>query len=378
MVKIKEGYVMNAREQAEFDRVNALPRKASGIVAYYYKPQTKYPPRIYVFMHAEIWQDRNRRPMGLHTAFPFLTRPMNSGEIEYHHFDIRLCYHQYEDWSGLLYAEEREAAHLDAEKPGKGMAFLEKLRSFQGRYHVGQTTGLQSTNPPVSVPDPDTSDLLELMRKAKDLDVAEIGRLLGQEQQGLKRPAMLILLREMYKAGAGEVSQLDNLTPEIIQRKADRSAERSRKNFVRRTFRDNPLFALAEIRKRYSDYEEEQLTADLRKRKASKVKRSKKKPVDLRRVQLQKLALKLEEVAGDEQAYHRICERMAILAEAHRQRCPIPISVKLQGETQVYHFHWKTRETVVKSFVSKANAQGMTHEVLQNAYNEIISSNYSF
>jgi hypothetical protein len=27
MVKIKEGYVMNAREKIEFDRVSALPRK---------------------------------------------------------------------------------------------------------------------------------------------------------------------------------------------------------------------------------------------------------------------------------------------------------------------------------------------------------------
>jgi hypothetical protein len=42
MVKIKEGYVMNAREKAEFDRVNALPRKISGMVAYYFKPKTGF------------------------------------------------------------------------------------------------------------------------------------------------------------------------------------------------------------------------------------------------------------------------------------------------------------------------------------------------
>jgi hypothetical protein len=35
MVKIKEGYVMSQREQAEYDRRNALPRRASGKVAYY-------------------------------------------------------------------------------------------------------------------------------------------------------------------------------------------------------------------------------------------------------------------------------------------------------------------------------------------------------
>jgi hypothetical protein len=55
MVKIKQGYEMNASEKAEFDRVNALPRKKEGRVDFYYKPQTKYLPRIYMYMHAEIW-----------------------------------------------------------------------------------------------------------------------------------------------------------------------------------------------------------------------------------------------------------------------------------------------------------------------------------
>ena len=108
---------MTPREQAEYDRVNALPRKTSGRVDYYFKPQTKYPPRIYVFMHAEVWCDRNRRPMGLFHALPFLSRPMNREEIEYHHFNTRLCYHQYEDWEKLLYAEKQEAAELDKETP---------------------------------------------------------------------------------------------------------------------------------------------------------------------------------------------------------------------------------------------------------------------
>src|ERR1700733_13892762 len=138
MVKIKEGYVMNSREKAEFDRVNALPRKHAGRVDYYYKPQTKYPPRIYVYMHAELWRDRNRRPMGLFYAHPFLSRPMNREEIEYHHFDIRLCYHQYEDWGKLIYAEEQEAEELDKENPGTGSAFLERLKSCRNDYPVGQ------------------------------------------------------------------------------------------------------------------------------------------------------------------------------------------------------------------------------------------------
>ena len=57
MVKIKDGFRMSAREMAEYERMDALPRKQSGRVDYYYKPQTKYPPRIYVYMHAEIWCD---------------------------------------------------------------------------------------------------------------------------------------------------------------------------------------------------------------------------------------------------------------------------------------------------------------------------------
>jgi len=140
MIKIKEGYVLTASEKAEYDRMNALPRKTSGRVDYYYKPQTKYPPRIYVFMHAELWRDRNRRPMGLHTAFPFLSRPMNREEIEYHHFNRRLCYHQYDDWDKLLYAEQREADELDKENPGTGATFLNKLLSFRQQYSLGLAT----------------------------------------------------------------------------------------------------------------------------------------------------------------------------------------------------------------------------------------------
>jgi len=73
MVKIKEGYVMTASEKAEFDRVNALPRRQEGRIITISRKR-KYPPRIYVFMHAELWRDRNRRPMVLFYAYPFLSR----------------------------------------------------------------------------------------------------------------------------------------------------------------------------------------------------------------------------------------------------------------------------------------------------------------
>lgn len=366
---------MNAREKAEFDRVNALPRKSSGTVAYYFKPQTKYPPRIYVFMHAEIWCDRNRRPMGLHTAFPFLTRPMNREEIEYHHFDTRLCYHQYEDWSKLLYAEEKEAGELDRENTGIGAAFLERLRSFQLRFPLTSVAAIAQ----IIKPSQNEEILyLEVLLAKQNLPTQEVSRLLDQEQKGEKRLTVLILLREMYKAAAGAPNQLHRMTIAVVLRKAERSLERTRKNFVRRIYKANPLFALEEIRRRYQDYDAVLLTQDLH-RSSPKPKRSKQPPVlDLRRVQLQKLAAKLKQVPDDDTQYHSICQRMAILQEAHSKRCPIPIAVKLDGQTEVYYFHWKTRETVVKAFVAFADQSGQTHAALKQRHHEVTASVYSF
>lgn len=126
--------MMTARERAEFERMDALPRKESGRVDYYYKRETKYPPRIYVFIHAELWPDRNRRPMGLFYAKPFLSRPMNKEELEYHHFDERLCYYQYEDWDKLIFAEEQEAVEINKENPGLGDLFFASLVKFKNSY----------------------------------------------------------------------------------------------------------------------------------------------------------------------------------------------------------------------------------------------------
>lgn len=61
---------------------------------------------------------------------------MNKEEIEYHHFNTRLCYHQYEDWDKLIYAEKQEADELDKENPGTGRTFLEKLKSFRNDFPV--------------------------------------------------------------------------------------------------------------------------------------------------------------------------------------------------------------------------------------------------
>jgi hypothetical protein len=368
MVKIKEGYVMNPREQAEFDRVNALPRKTGGRVDYYFKPQTKYPPRIYVFMHAEIWCDRNRRPMGLFHALPFLSRPMNREEIEYHHFNIRLCYHQYEDWAKLLYAEEQEAAELDKESPGTGAAFLEALKGFREQYPLGSKREVVTIVKPAVVEDGLSAYLGNLMARGESLTAAEISELMDKEQAGEKRPAVLIL----------PVEEKAVITEAVIDRKVFFAQERSRKNHVRRVFAHNKLFALEEIRGKYPEYTEAMLLEDLKVNKG-KVKRKKHKPVlDLRRCQLMKLAHRLQSGELSEAEYHATCCWMVMLQQAHDLRLPIPLKVTIRKETLVYSFDWRTREGVVKSFVDLANTKGMTHEALQKRYSEMASSTYSY
>ncbi|CAM3931091.1 hypothetical protein MUGA111182_17855 [Mucilaginibacter galii] len=300
MVKIKEGYVMTPREQVEYDRMNALPRKTSGRVDYYFKPQTKYPPRIYVFMHAEIWCDRNRRPMGLFHALPFISRPMNKEEIEYHHFNTRLCYHQYEDLEKLLHAEEQEAAELDKECPGRGAAFLEELAGLRAKYPLGSKLEVVGEVKPAVVGDGLSAFLGNLMARGDSLTAAEISRMMDQEQAGEKRPAVLILLRELYKNTVLPPEEKAMITEAVIDRKVFLSQERSRKNYVRRVFRFNKLFALEEIKGRYSEYTEAMLMVDLKVKKG-KAKRKKHKPVlDLRRCQLLKLGHRLQ--------YGELCE----------------------------------------------------------------------
>ncbi|MES2274966.1 MAG: hypothetical protein V4592_03010 [Bacteroidota bacterium] len=378
MVKIKEGYVMTASEKAEYDRMNALPRKTSGRVDYYFKPQTKYPPRIYVFMDAELWRDRNRRPMGLHTAFPFLSRPMNQEEIEYHHFNWRLCYHQYEDWDKLLYAEQQEADELDKENPGKGAAFLNKLLSFRQQYSLGSACFSQSAPRPEPCESAESKYFRELSLLAKSMTAKEIVGLVEAEQMELNRPVILLLLRQYLKNKS--LSEDKKVWPDeaYIHRKVEQSQMRTRRNFVRRTYHKNPLFAMQEIGLRYPEYNGAMLLNDL-KVKSRKEKRKKHKPItDLRRCQLEKLSARLRSGALDEQEYHQTCCKMVILQNAHDHRLPIPLLVTLNKQTLVYSFGWRIRENVVKSFVCLANTKGMTHEELGKKYQEMVSSNYSY
>jgi len=377
MVKIKEGYVISPRQRAEYERMDALPRKKYGRVDYYFKPQTKYPPRVYVFMHAEIWCDRNRRPMGLFYALPFLSREMNDEEIEYHHFDHRLCYHQYESWEKLIYAEEQEAFELDKTSPGKGAQFLTDLKSFRTQYRLN---GVVKDDLPVpDEPDNDESLYLkDLICNGNQLKAREIAELMNKEQEGEKRLSVLILLRELYKNSFREEKDKIEIDRKMIDRKVWLSQERTRKNFVRRIFKSNKLFALAEISVRYPGYNENMLLCDLIKRSPS-IRQAKPKPVlDLRRCQLVKLVYKLTREELTEGDYDKICNRIAMLQHAHKYRLPIPLSVTINKETRVYSFHWRTRESVVKSFVNIANTRDMTHEMLENRHQEMCRSVYSY
>ncbi len=378
MVQIKEGYVMSQRERAEYERQDALPRKASGRVDYYFKPQTKYPPRIYVYMHAEIWCDRNRRPMGLHAAFPFLSFPMNKGEIEYHHFDWRLCYHQYEDWDKLIYAEEKEAEELDMEMEGTGTDFLNKLKTFRSKFPLKANLGELPPVPPEFQADGETIYLRELIDKGEQLSTAEVAKLLDSELQTNKRPAVMIALRQLYQNFGKAEGQQAALTETGIRRKVELQEQRTRRNFVRRVYQKNKLFAMEEIKTKYPEYTEAMLAADLHRTKKS-AKRKKHKPVtDLRQCQLGKLAHRLKYNQLDDKAYHDTCNRIAILQQAHRLRLPVPLLVNLQKEALVYSFPWKIREGVVKEFVALANQTGMTHQTLKERHNEMVRSNYSY
>jgi transcription initiation factor IIE alpha subunit len=329
-------------------------------------------------MHAEVWCDRNRRPMGLYYAVPFLSRPMNREEIEYHHFNIRLCYHQYEDWDKLIYAEEQEAGELDKENPGSGKVFLEKLKGFTGTYSLAE----QKAKPTViTEPLPDNGEsafLKMLVSKGSDLTAQEVGEMLRSEQDGPKRLSILILLRELYKNLVLPPEEKVIVTEKLISHKVIVSQERTRRNFVRRVYKQNKLFALEEIKSRYPDYHEAMLYVDLRQTK-NKLKKKKHKPVlDLRRRQLQKLAFRIQREDLSPEEYHHTCCRMVMLQNAHDCRAPIPLTVSLNRETLVYSFAWRTRESVVKSFVSLANTKGITHDWLKEKHREMVNSNYSY
>lgn len=130
----EQGIVLTGREKECIDRMDLLPRKTGGVMHYIYKPANTYPARIYVFVHGDDWRDRNKRPMGLLGAAPFLSRPMNSEEIEDHHFDTRMCYRQYESFDKLMKRERWEAEFSNIDTPGSGDEFIKKLEAFKHRY----------------------------------------------------------------------------------------------------------------------------------------------------------------------------------------------------------------------------------------------------
>ncbi|RZK69712.1 MAG: hypothetical protein EOO85_22055 [Pedobacter sp.] len=126
--------ILSQREKEWIEFMDPLPRKINGEMHYIYKPANAYPARIYVFVHGENWRARNKRPMGLFNSTPFLTRPMNSEEIEDHHFDNRMCYRQYESFDKLIKRELYEAKYSNIDLPGSGNDFIQLLELFRNKY----------------------------------------------------------------------------------------------------------------------------------------------------------------------------------------------------------------------------------------------------
>ena len=133
-----------------------------------------------------------------------------------------------------------------------------------------------------------------------------------------------------------------------------------------------------EVRVKYPDYTVAMLQADLLVKKIKFRKKKHKPIVDLHRSQLEKLAQKLSFEDLSEYDYHHTCCRIFLLQNAHKLRLLIRLTVTLNKNKLVYSFNWRTRESVVKSFVGLANTQGMTHEQLGLRHKEMSSPNYSF
>jgi hypothetical protein len=220
--------------------------------------------------------------------------------------------------------------------------------------------------------------VLNLITCGDELSPQQVGKMLREEQEGLKRLPILILLREYYKNAVLPYNSRVVISESLITRKVKRSQDRTRKNFVRRVYAQNKLFVMAEINSRYPQYTEVMLFADLIKNPTPKKRKKRKPVVDLRRCQLQKLAIKLKLEELNPKDYHDICTRMVLLQNAHDCRVPIPLVVTLNKDTQVYSFGWRTREGVIKSFVALANSNGITHTMLSEKHKEMVNSNYSY
>jgi len=261
---------------------------------------------------------------------------------------------------------------------GAGTDFLKQLKSFRSKFPLKADLGKLPPGPPELPADEETVYLRELIDTGDALGASEVAKLLDDELQTHKRPTVLIALRQLYQNFGKPGDEQTPLAEQGIRRKVELQQQRTRRNFVRRVWQKNKLFAMEEIRLKYPDYTADVLTADLHQKKKT-AKRKKLRPVtDLRQCQLQKLAHRLKYTQLDEKDYNDTCNRIAILQQAHSLRLPVPLLVNLQKEALVYSFPWKIREGVVKDFVALANKPGMTHQALQERHNEMIRSNYSY
>lgn len=141
------GFKENVSEPRILNLLNQ-PIKEYGRVEYVFRPRTTYPPRIYVFMHAELWLQRNRIVSGCSRISPFFSRPMNSEELIYHHFDTRLVAYQFENWSSFIEHEKFEFKIWNGEKESFGDKLLNELLAFQDIYKF-RLEGEQITDGPI-------------------------------------------------------------------------------------------------------------------------------------------------------------------------------------------------------------------------------------
>jgi hypothetical protein len=105
---MKASEYMTAQEISEMDmhnefvvRMLEMPIR-QGFIEYVLKPAGKYPARVYLFIDAANFQDRNRRVQGCMGRVAFASRSMDRHEVIRSHFAYRMEYIQYENIDALI------------------------------------------------------------------------------------------------------------------------------------------------------------------------------------------------------------------------------------------------------------------------------------
>ena len=226
---------------------------------------------------------------------------------------------------------------------------------------------------PIKLPYLTAQDLIdEFSVNLKRYSWADLFNVLDQELA----PVVRVILRAAIRAK--EQNKAFTLTLEGALNRVNQIENTKRKNTVRRLYKKWGLFAIIEINKIYPHYNSEMLPGDIL-IKCSKRKVAKKKTRDdFRTRQLEKLEVLYQITEVDTIEYNKVCERIASLTYAHKNRKPIVLRVKLTGETYAYPFHWTTPERTIKEFHALANTQGISHADLQSYRENSLNSPVKF